>query len=129
VTAKSRKLAFCVDEQLFATFAARLRGYGRHKVTPARFGVDDETVLRSATGILITHDRGFDSTRRFPPGTHVGIVVIATASDDIGAMFGSLLRFLRSGHAAKAEGAIVVLHERDFIVRAPGGTEVLRYDE
>ena len=118
----------CLDEHLFDSFVPRLKRHGRHKVSPARYGVADVTVLRSADGILITRDRGFDDARRFPPGTHKGIVVIAVSGGDVKRWFSVFLRFLRSGHGSDAEGSIVVLHDRDFLIRTSDGTQTFRYE-
>jgi len=128
VSAQSRKLPLCFDEQLYPALAERFTHLGRHKISVVRQGADDQTALKLADGILVTHDQDFDNPRRFPPGTHRGIIVLATSSDAISVLGKTLVRFLRSGHAAEAEGAIVVLHDRDFLVRTAGGTQTFRYE-
>ena len=42
-------------------------------------GADDDTLCRTASAedrLIITLDRGFGDLRKYPPGTHAGIVVL-----------------------------------------------------
>jgi predicted nuclease of predicted toxin-antitoxin system len=70
-----------LDENLPEDLASLLRAADLDVTTVAEQGLagcDDPPVLQAATAedrILMSFDRGFADVRRYPPGTHGGIVV------------------------------------------------------
>ena len=70
-----------LDENLPTDLAIRLRQAGHNVVDVVEEGLGGEDappVLKAATGegrILMTFDLDFADIRRYPPGTHAGIVV------------------------------------------------------
>jgi len=71
-----------LDENLPATLAARLRQLGHDADTVQEEGLcgrDDETVWEAAQReerFLITQDLDFSDMRKFPPGTHAGLLLV-----------------------------------------------------
>jgi predicted nuclease of predicted toxin-antitoxin system len=74
-------LRFKLDENMPRDAATRLSDEGYDVETVIGEGLggeDDPPVLRAATDegrILLTFDLDFADIRRYPPGTHAGIVV------------------------------------------------------
>lgn len=75
-------IQFLVDADLPRSVARTLRhlGYTTDDVRDLGLGsATDEAILRYATGhryTLISGDKGFSNTLRFPPGSHHGIILL-----------------------------------------------------
>ncbi len=73
---------FVVDENLPQALASWLRSQGfwaEHIAQASLRGAPDDRVFRYAQqqgAILVTRDKGFGDRRRFPSGTHCGIVLL-----------------------------------------------------
>jgi len=76
------KFRFIVDEDLPIALAEMLKRKGHwaeHVCHAGLRGADDLTVFKHAQlqkAILITADKGFSDIRRFPIGSHYGIIVL-----------------------------------------------------
>lgn len=75
-------MRFKLDENLPRSAAEPLRDFGHDVdsvVDEGIAGTDDRTVLKAATAggrVVVTLDRGFGDVRRYPPGSHAGIVIV-----------------------------------------------------
>lgn len=71
-----------LDENLHTSLAAILAAHGHDVDTVADedlLGADDRSVLAAAVEegrLVITADRGFGDIRRYPPGSHPGVLVL-----------------------------------------------------
>lgn len=85
-------------------------------------GAPDVDVLAAASGdgrLLLTLDRGFGDVRAHPPGTHAGIVVLRTSSQDPAMVKDALRAFLASGELGDLAGCVVVVRGHLVRVRRP----------
>jgi predicted nuclease of predicted toxin-antitoxin system len=91
-------LKFKIDENLPVEAAVLLRETGFESDTVAEehlSGADDSTVadaVRCGVRVLVTLDRDFGDIRNFPPGEHVGIVILRPKSQDKGTVMALLRR-------------------------------------
>jgi len=82
------KLEIQVDENLHADFAAVLGDVGFEAATVAQeslSGTTDSVLVdrcRSETRVLVTLDLDFAIVQAHPPGTHAGIIVFRSKSQD-----------------------------------------------
>lgn len=89
-------------------------------------GQDDVAVVRAATDadrLLLTLDRGVGDSRRHPPASHAGIVVLRPASQDPDSILQLVARFLRTPDLEKLRGCIVITEPRRLRVRRADGPE------
>ena len=85
-------------------------------------GADDPVVLDAAkrTGrFLVTLDRGLGDIRRYPPGSHPGIVVIRVESEDGPTVTAAVKSFLSNEQLGDLTGCIVVVRGHLVRVRRP----------
>jgi predicted nuclease of predicted toxin-antitoxin system len=91
-----------LDENLPHDLAAALRrdGHDVHTVVEEQLaGESDPVVVAAATGegrILLTLDRGIGDLRRYPPGSHAGIVVLRPAAQDPDSILSLIQRLMRT---------------------------------
>lgn len=75
-------------------------------------GADDDTLFaaaRSSGRLLVTLDRGFADLRRYPPGTHSGIVVLRPADQSVRAVNALVRRMLAERDLDALAGAITIV--------------------
>jgi predicted nuclease of predicted toxin-antitoxin system len=106
---------FKLDENMPADLATRLRGEG-HDVTDVveegLSGEEDPLVLGAATAesrILLTFDLDFADIRRYPPGTHAGIVVFRLQGWRT--LEGPVNLLLASGELENLENGLAIVDE------------------
>ena len=118
-------MRFKLDENLPRELAQRLIDVGHDVdsvVGEGLAGENDPAVLRAARvedRLLLTLDRGFGDLRRYPPGTHPGIVVLRPDSQDPGSVERLIVRFLNMPGLEDLRGCIVVVEARRLRVRRP----------
>lgn len=86
-------------------------------------GTADEAVVGAATAadrMLLTLDRGVGDLRRFPPGSHAGVVVLRPTSQDPGSIIALSARLLRSEDLDDLVGCVVVVDPVRVRIRRPG---------
>ncbi len=86
-------------------------------------GAADEAVVEAATAddrILLTLDRGVGDLRRFPPGSHAGVVVLRPTSQDPESIIALSARLLRSEDLDDLVGCVVVVDPLRVRIRRPG---------
>jgi len=77
----------------------------------------------SAQGVLlVTADKGFADIRRFPPGTHPGILLLRPERDSILQYQALLERVARTRALESLVGTVTVATERGIRVRRPPAT-------
>ena len=115
-----------LDENLPASLAELLRSFG-HDVSSVveenLSGASDAQIVRAATKegrTLMTFDRGFADVRRYPPGSHGGIVVFRFRDQRWKALRGPARRLAASGLLERVgRGLAVVDAERVRFRRKP----------
>jgi predicted nuclease of predicted toxin-antitoxin system len=112
-----------VDENLPAEIAELLSSHGHNAVTVADQGwegLPDGELWRRIQAEdrwIVTADKEFADLRRFPPGSHTGVILLRSARE-------GLLEYLRLAGTALASiklddiaGAVVVVTDRGVRVR------------
>lgn len=114
-----------LDENLSITHAKFLRdeGYDCDRVTDEGLsGEDDEVVWQQACAegrFFITLDLDFSDVRRFPPGTHPGILLLRCRSGSRQAVLDILTRVVREYPLATLRGCLTVADETQTRIRRP----------
>jgi predicted nuclease of predicted toxin-antitoxin system len=114
-----------LDENLSNTHAEELRqaGYDRDRVTDeGLLGADDEVVWQQACAegrFFITLDLDFSDVRRFPPGSHPGILLLRPRSRSRQAVLNLLSRVLSEQPLESLQGCLVVADEIQTRIRRP----------
>ncbi len=114
-----------VDENLPVTVAALLRDRGVHADTVSDeglIGASDATVFDATQGedrLIITLDRGFGDVRRYPPGSHAGVVVLRLDSDGPRSAAAAVMLLLDHHDLRDLRGTITVMHRGTLRVRRP----------
>jgi predicted nuclease of predicted toxin-antitoxin system len=114
-----------LDENLSITHAEFLRdeGYDCDRVTDEGLsGEDDEIVWQQACAegrFFITLDLDFSDVRRFPPGTHPGILLLRSRNGSRQAVLDVLSRVVREYPLATLQGCLVVADETQTRIRRP----------
>jgi predicted nuclease of predicted toxin-antitoxin system len=104
-----------VDENLPASVAValRARGLDTHSVVDEGLGgTDDPTLLRHVTiedRMIFTLDRGFGDIRRYPPGTHPGIVVFRLDDESAATACAAVLQLVTSHDIDDLRGTITIV--------------------
>ena len=89
-----------VDENLPATVASLLRERGFDADTVIEEGLGGSTdadllaAVREQDQMIVTLDRGFGDIRRYPPGSHPGIVVLRLADESALATRAAVIQLL-----------------------------------
>lgn len=113
------------DESLPRDLADDLAGRGLDIDTVVDEGLRgsaDEVVVRAATAedrMLLVLDRGVGDLRRFPPGSHAGVIVLRPISQDPESIVALSARLLRSGTLDTLAGCVVVIDPQRVRVRRP----------
>lgn len=112
-----------LDENLPLDLAHFLsdRGHDVETVLGERLGgEDDPLVVRAATDeerLVFTLDRGVGDIRRYPPGSHPGIVVLRPASQDAGSLLELVDRFLQWAQLSQLNGCVLIVEPHRVRVR------------
>jgi predicted nuclease of predicted toxin-antitoxin system len=69
--------------------------------------------------LLITADKGFADLRRYPPGTHCGVVLLRSREEGRRAYLELALRALEELKLDELAGAVVVVSSRSVRIRRP----------
>ena len=108
-------MKFKLDENMPRDAATRLSDEGYDVETVIGEGLggeDDPPVLRAATDegrILLTFDLDFADIRRYPPGTHAGIVVFRLKDQRWATLEGPLGRLLAKGGLVDLANGLAVV--------------------
>ena len=114
-----------LDENLSRTHANFLResGYQADRVHDQGLsGASDQQVWERVVAesrFLITLDLDFSDVRRFPPGTHPGILLVRARSKSRQAVLEILQRTLAEQPLESLRGCLVVADERLTRIRRP----------
>lgn len=114
-----------LDENLPATAKAAVAALGHDVETVADQGLggsDDEAVTTAARRerrFLITLDRGMGDVRRYPPGSHPGILVIRVADQQTTVVLDALGAFFAHHNLDEFAGCTVVVRGHLVRVRRP----------
>lgn len=85
-------------------------------------GADDPTVSAAATAeerLVVTLDRGFGDIRRYPPGSHAGILVLRVDDQAAPAVTHAVEQLLESVDLEELAGCVAVFRDGDLRVRRP----------
>lgn len=114
-----------LDENLPHDLAAALRrdGHDVHTVVEEQLaGESDPVVVAAATGedrLLLTLDRGIGDVRRYPPGSHAGILVVRPAAQDPDSILSLIERLMRTHSLDELRSCVVVVEPLMVRIRRP----------
>jgi predicted nuclease of predicted toxin-antitoxin system len=114
-----------LDENMSIGHAEFLRqvGYDCDRVTDEGLsGADDEIVWQQACAegrFFITLDLDFSDVRRFPPGTHPGILLLRPGSRSRQSVLNVLSRVVSEQPLEMLQGCLVVADEMQTRIRRP----------
>ncbi|CAC5344101.1 hypothetical protein PA905_45340 [Planktothrix agardhii CCAP 1459/11A] len=114
-----------LDENMSVAHAEFLRqmGYDCDRVTDEGLsGADDEIVWQQACAegrFFITLDLDFSDVRRFPPGTHPGILLLRSRSRSRQYVLDVLSRVVSEQPLETLQGCLVVADEMQTRIRRP----------
>lgn len=114
-----------LDEGLSQTLVSQLaaRGYEAYTVLGQGWGGLKDPVLWPAVqaerAFLITIDKGFGDIRRYPPGTHAGVLVLRPDVEGINEYMLLLQSVLATHSLDEFAGCVVVATPRGVRVRRP----------
>ena len=114
-----------VDENLPASLASLLRERGFEADTVIEEGLagsTDEDLLAAARAedrMIVTLDRGFGDIRRYPPGSHPGIVVLRLADESAFATRPAIMQLLDNHDLENLAGTITVVQHGSLRIRRP----------
>ena len=115
-----------VDEDLPTMVVQRLRsaGYEASSVWEQHMGGwKDPQVWQAVQAhgqFLLTADKGFGNIRRYPPGTHGGVLLLRPDEDGIQPILDLLDQVLATFAVATLAGLLMVATPRSIRVRRPG---------
>jgi predicted nuclease of predicted toxin-antitoxin system len=99
-------------------------GHDVHTVLSERLGGEkDDIVLAAAINegrLLITLDRGFADVRRYPPGTHHGVLVLRPSDQQPDVITGLLHDLVTSVDLDQFDGCNVIVQGNHLRIRRPG---------
>jgi predicted nuclease of predicted toxin-antitoxin system len=75
--------------------------------------------VQEAARFLVTRDLGFSDARRYPPGTHQGILVLRLSDDSSAAVAARLATVFAAEEVERWTGALVVVTDHKVRVRRP----------
>jgi predicted nuclease of predicted toxin-antitoxin system len=111
------------DEDLPGSVAVRLReaGYLAETVVEEGMGGTNDPalwrVVQAEGRFLITADKGFADVRKYPPGTHRGVLLLRPNEDGIGPLDALVEMVLREGGLERLQGAVAVATPRGLRIR------------
>ena len=114
-----------LDENLPHELTAALRGEGHdvHTVADEQLaGESDPVIVAAATDedrLLLTLDRGIGDLRRYPPGSHAGVLVLRPVAQDPDSILSLLQRLVRTQPLDDLRGCVVVVEPRKVRIRRP----------
>ena len=114
-----------LDENLPTGLAAALAGRDHDADTVIDEGVagqSDPVIVAAATDVhrmLLTLDRGIGDLRRYPPGSHAGVVVLRPASQDPASVLDLVDRLLDTHDLDDLAGCVVIVERRRVRIRRP----------
>jgi len=120
-----RAIRVKLDENLGLSHLEALRrsGYSAERVPEEGLsGAPDEIVWQRVCEegcFFLTLDIGFADIRRFPPGSHPGIIVLRPSNKGRDAITGILVRFLQEYDLEDLKGCLVVVDEKHVRIRRP----------
>jgi predicted nuclease of predicted toxin-antitoxin system len=85
-------------------------------------GAADPMIGRAATAesrVLVTFDLDFADIRRYPPGTHAGVIVLRTSRTDIDSCLAALARLVFNVPETDIPGNLVVVDDDKVRIRRP----------
>lgn len=85
-------------------------------------GQPDPVIVAAATDaqrMLLTLDRGIGDLRRYPPGSHAGVVVLRPASQDPASVSNLVDRLLDTHDLDDLAGCVVIVEPRRVRIRRP----------
>jgi predicted nuclease of predicted toxin-antitoxin system len=112
-----------VDEDLPRSAAVTLREHGYDAVNVLDQGMggwkdpDLWEAVQAEQRFLVTADRGFADIRRYPPGTHAGVLFLRPDEDGIRPIVDLLERVLHHYDLVELRGTIAVVSPRGVRVR------------
>jgi predicted nuclease of predicted toxin-antitoxin system len=113
-----------LDENLPHDLAATLRrdGHDVHTVVEEQLAGESDPAVAAATGegrILLTLDLGIGDLRRYPPGSHAGILVLRPAAQDPDSILSLIQRLMRTHPLDELRSCVVVVEPRRVRIRRP----------
>jgi predicted nuclease of predicted toxin-antitoxin system len=121
-------MLFKLDENLPESLVADLKAAGHDATTAFQEhlgGTEDPTLAGHAAQegrVLASFDLDFADIRRYPPGTHPGIVVFRLRSQDIASCHAAFARLLANVAEADFAGNLIIVEDRRIRIRRPSGT-------
>jgi predicted nuclease of predicted toxin-antitoxin system len=118
-------MRFKLDENLPAILASDLAHVGHDATTCQAEGIagNKDAVIASHAAsegrILITFDLDFSDIRKYPPGTHPGIVVFRTHNQDITTCRTAFARLSKSVDEADFHGNLIIVENFRVRIRRP----------
>lgn len=85
-------------------------------------GQPDPVIVATAADarrMLLTLDRGIGDLRRYPPGSHAGVVVLRPASQDPASVLDLVDRLLETHDLDDLTGCVVIVEPRRVRIRRP----------
>ena len=85
-------------------------------------GTDDPTVSQAATAenrLVVTLDRGFGDTQRYPPGSHAGVLVLRVDDQSSASVTEALSALIATTDLEDLRGCIAVYRNAELRVRRP----------
>jgi predicted nuclease of predicted toxin-antitoxin system len=114
-----------LDENLPHDLVAALarRGHDVHTVVDERLtGESDPVVVAAATDegrMLLTLDRGIGDLRRYPPGSHAGILVLRPVAQDPDSILTLIGRLMSTHPLEELRGCVAVVEPQKARIRRP----------
>jgi predicted nuclease of predicted toxin-antitoxin system len=114
-----------LDENLPHELATALRGEGHdvHTVADEQLaGESDPVIVAAATDedrLLLTLDRGIGDLRRYPPGSHAGVLVLRPVAQDPDSILALIQRLVRTHLLDELRSCVVVVEPRKVRIRRP----------
>ena len=115
-----------VDEDLPKRVAEAVRGLMPETLTVIEEGLSGildpalwETVQRERR-FLITGDKAFANIKKYPPGSHAGVLLLRPDEDGIPQLMDLIQEVLKLGVLENLRGCIAVATPRRMRVRRPG---------
>jgi len=68
---------------------------------------------------LVTADKGFSDIRKYPPGTHVGVLILRPNEEGIKPLLDLVRRVLGAGALDRLRGTVTVASPRSIRIRKP----------
>ncbi len=116
-------MKFKLDENLPTALAELLRAGGHDAMTvadEALGGSNDPTILQAATSegrVLLTFDLDFADIRRYPIGSHAGIVVFRLHDQRWGVLERPALQLIESGLLDHLQSGLAIVDESRVRIR------------